>query len=382
MFGSPIDLAAGDQHILSITPARTLEVRDLSVSVALATYNGGRHLPHQLADLSAQTLMPSEVVVCDDDSSDDTVATVEEFAASAPFPVRIHRNPVRLGYRENFMRCAAKCSSELIAFCDQDDRWPSHKLRAAADCFHDPSVLLLFHNARVVADDGRPIATLYPPSKPTSRWKPLDGPPWGFSPGFTQVFRRDLLEFDDLWELSVDENADGERLAHDRWYFFLSSVLGSVQYLADCLADYRQHGHNAFGWRRFAPSPRALVSDRLNDAGGTIARRGHASENRAIILDRIAERLTEPSRGRALLAAGRFRKLAERCSIRAQIYEGDSLAKRAKALLNLLTTRAYGSDPWQFGAFGLAMDGLTGVTGLHFKSGKPTAGRTDAEKVK
>lgn len=352
-------------------------MRDLSVSVALATYNGAKYLPDQLADLTAQTFKPSELIVGDDASSDDTLSIVEKFAASAPFPVRVHRNPARLGYRENFVRCAAKCSSDLIAFCDQDDRWPSHKLRAAADCFQDPSVLLLFHNARVVAADGRPIATLYPRSMPTKRWAPLSTPPWSFSPGFTQVFRRGLLEFNDLWELSIDENADGERLAHDRWYFFLSSVLGSVQYLADCLADYRQHGQNTYGWRRFAPSFQALVQDRLDDAGRAIARRGRASESRAIVLDRIADRVAEPSRGRAVLAAEAFRKLGERCSIRAQIYESSTLVDRTRSLLNLLSTGAYGSDPWKFGPYGLAMDGLTGVTGFHSKTGKRIAGRTD-----
>ena len=345
-------------------------MRDLSVSVALATYNGAKHLPDQLADLSAQSLPPSELVVCDDASTDETISIVEKFAASAPFPVHVHRNPQRLGYRENFVRCAARCRSDLIAFCDQDDRWPSNKLRAAADSFQDARVLLLFHNARVVDADGGAIATLYPRSMPPRRWEPLSSPPWSFSPGFTQVFRRNLLEYDDLWELSVDENADGERLAHDRWYFFLASILGSVRYLADCLADYRQHDRNAYGWHRFAPPLQALVRDRLDDAGGAIARRARAARSRAMILGRIAERAAEPSKARALEAAEAYRKLGERCSIRAQIYQSGGLADRAKSLFDLVRAGAYGSDPWKFGPYGLAMDGLTGVTGLHSKSAR------------
>ena len=346
---------------------------NLSVSVALATYNGARHLPDQLADLSAQTCMPSEVVVCDDASSDETLSIVDEFAASAPFPVRVHRNPVRLGYRENFVRCAARCRSDLIAFCDQDDRWPRNKLRAAADCFDDPSVLLVFHNARVVGADGRTIATLYPPSMPAKRWEPGSGPPWSFSPGFTQVFRRSLLEFDDLWQLSQDENADGERLAHDRWYFFLASVLGTVQYLPECLADYRQHGQNTYGWRLFAPSLQARVLDRVNDAGRTIARRGRAAESRATVLRHVAASMSEPAKGRALAGEDAYRRLAERCSLRSEIYESGTLVERARAFRKLMRAGAYGSHPWQFGPFGEAMDGLIGVTGLHRMFGKRIA---------
>src|SRR5690348_8403095 len=95
----------------------------LSISVAMATYNGARYIREQLDDLAAQTRLPAEVVVCDDESSDGTVAILEHFAASAPFPVHIHRNSERLGYRANFMKCASLCSSDLVAFCDQDDRW-------------------------------------------------------------------------------------------------------------------------------------------------------------------------------------------------------------------------------------------------------------------
>src|SRR3954469_7980656 len=77
-----------------------------SVSVALATYNGAPYLAQQLGDLASQSHAPCELIVCDDGSTDDTLAVVRDFAASAPFPVQIHRNPARIGYRQNFIQCA------------------------------------------------------------------------------------------------------------------------------------------------------------------------------------------------------------------------------------------------------------------------------------
>ena len=354
---------------------------DLSVSVALATCNGAEHLREQLADLSGQSCRPAELVVCDDASTDETLSVIEEFAASAPFPVHTRRNPVRLGYRENFIRCAARCSSDLIAFCDQDDRWPTQKLRIATECFDDPDVLLVFHNARVVSDLGHPIGTLYPTSMRPRRWTPLSGAPWSFSPGFSQVFLRSLLEFDDLWEASQDENAEGEKLPHDRWYFFLASVLGSVRYLPDCLADYRQHGQNSYGWRQFAPSFKARLVDRVNDPGRAIARRSRAAESRAAVLDQVAERVTGPAKGRALAGADAYRKLAERSALRAKIYESRTLAERSRTLLNLIRSGAYGSNSWQFGPLGLAMDGLIGVTGIHRQSDKSITAGSDHDSA-
>jgi len=62
---------------------------DFRVSVALASFNGALFIREQLDSLAAQILLPYELVVCDDCSSDKTVGIVEDFAKAAPFPVRI-----------------------------------------------------------------------------------------------------------------------------------------------------------------------------------------------------------------------------------------------------------------------------------------------------
>ena len=62
----------------------------------MTTYNGGRFLDEQLASIAAQTRQPTELVICDDGSVDDTAAIVERFAAQCPFEVRFVRNRVRL----------------------------------------------------------------------------------------------------------------------------------------------------------------------------------------------------------------------------------------------------------------------------------------------
>ena len=77
----------------------------------MATYNGARYIRDQLESLSKQTVLPDELVVSDDASSDETLSIVADFAARAPFRVRMERNSHRLGYRANFMRVA-----DLIQF--------------------------------------------------------------------------------------------------------------------------------------------------------------------------------------------------------------------------------------------------------------------------
>ena len=89
----------------------------------MATFNGDTYLSPQLQSLARQTLLPHELVVCDDGSTDRTLEIVRAFAADAPFPVRVHRNDEHLGFADNFLKAAVLCGGELIAFCDQDDVW-------------------------------------------------------------------------------------------------------------------------------------------------------------------------------------------------------------------------------------------------------------------
>src|SRR4051812_17314881 len=105
------------------------EPSQAAVSIALATYNGARYLHAQLDSLLAQTLKPEELVVGDDGSNDETLTILKDFALTAPFPTRIQVNAARLGYADNFLATAARCSSPLIAFCDQDDVWMPTKLQ-------------------------------------------------------------------------------------------------------------------------------------------------------------------------------------------------------------------------------------------------------------
>ncbi|WP_370281997.1 glycosyltransferase [Plantibacter sp. M259] len=75
---------------------------DGRVSVALCTYNGAVFLEEQLASMLAQTVLPGEIVVSDDGSTDGTSAIVERFAAESSVPVRVLRNPSPLGVTRNF----------------------------------------------------------------------------------------------------------------------------------------------------------------------------------------------------------------------------------------------------------------------------------------
>jgi glycosyltransferase involved in cell wall biosynthesis len=100
----------------------------LTLSVAMAACNGEKFLEDQLFSIARQTRLPDETPISDDGSTDATMAILERFAWNSPFPVRVYRNRVSLGYRDHFFKAASLCQGDLIAFSDQDDVWLENRL--------------------------------------------------------------------------------------------------------------------------------------------------------------------------------------------------------------------------------------------------------------
>jgi glycosyltransferase involved in cell wall biosynthesis len=193
-----------------------------SISVAMATYNGAGFIREQLDSIASQILLPSELVVTDDGSTDETIAVIEAFASKAPFPIRVHRNAERLGYKANFMRCAGLCSGDLIAFSDQDDIWLPQKLEVQCGHFDDPRVLLSSHNVKLMDTDGTVSDETWDMFPRTGLLHIDHMLPFAYNFGFTEMMRRELLNLSGYWNNpSIDPS---RRMAHDEYYFFLASL--------------------------------------------------------------------------------------------------------------------------------------------------------------
>ncbi len=325
-----------------------------TISVAMATYNGARFIREQLSSIAAQTLLPAELVVTDDGSSDDTVEIVRAFADTAPFPVRVHRNAANLGFRGNFMHAIALCTSDVIALCDQDDVWVPHKLERAIEPFAEPDVVLAYHEAWLIDEAGERLglARLHgaPARTPALSLFPLSNPY-----GFSMLFRRELLELSEFWSRSIDNLDSRQCMAHDQWLFFLACALGTIAFIDEPLAGYRQHGSNTYG----IEAPIRTRWDRLdrwiNTRVPEFAHLARAARVRAEILDAAIPRLDDPRfdgswKPRAEQAVGRYRRLAQHLALRAEAYDAAGLRARSRAWISLLGNGAYGSQTrWTFG---------------------------------
>jgi glycosyltransferase involved in cell wall biosynthesis len=128
---------------------------DLSISVAMATYNGAKHLASQLASIAAQTRLPDEIVVGDDQSNDDTLSIIDSFRKETGLNVRVERNEARLGTIKNFEKIITRCRGDIVVFSDQDDVWRADKLETIVATFNrHPAAFYAFSNGHLMDDEG------------------------------------------------------------------------------------------------------------------------------------------------------------------------------------------------------------------------------------
>jgi len=345
-----------------------------SVSVAMATYNGAGYLPGQLQSLASQTRPPVELVVTDDGSTDSTLAILAEFSRTAPFPVRLHENEQRLGYRANFMRAASLCRSDYIAFCDQDDVWLADKLRRCVEVLERTGALLVYHNAIVTDSALKPIDTLVRLAVDKSYNPPLSIDPILSSHGFTQVFDRQLVPFSSLWDRSIDLNDGKSQEGHDQWYFFLAKTLGALAYIDSPLAQYRRHESTATtsGW--VGESPLARVAHFLFECLERWEYHALAFERRAAILDEIAQAGVVPQAAFAQAGAEKYYAIARLYRERIELYNDDRIVRRFRRFREILGSGGYRSgDVWAKGPKSAMKDMLAGV--LHLSRAVPAATR-------
>jgi len=205
-----------------------------TISVVMATYNGGQYLREQLNSIVSQTLQPTEIIIQDDYSSDNTVDIILEYTSLLPITLEI--NPRNLGYIQNFERALAKAQGEYIALCDQDDIWESNKLELLMDRLREHT--LVYSNSLLIDTRGHSLSTTLSDklkNRFISIYSPLsfihDNCVSAHAMLFHHSLKKQLLPFP-------------KHLYFDAWIAANAASMGGVLYLDLPLVRYRQHSSN------------------------------------------------------------------------------------------------------------------------------------------
>jgi glycosyltransferase involved in cell wall biosynthesis len=113
-----------------------------SVSVVIPTYNYGRFITEAISSVLDQTRPPSEIIVVDDGSRDETGAVVRAFGEAVKY---IRQDNAGVCAARN--RGVSESASELIAFLDADDVWEPTNLEKQVARFESDEKIGLVHCA-------------------------------------------------------------------------------------------------------------------------------------------------------------------------------------------------------------------------------------------
>lgn len=127
----------------------------MTLSVVICTYNGQKFIGEQIESILNQTLLPNEIVVGDDGSTDDTLDVVESYRQnieSKGIKFFVFQNN-HLGAHGNFKTTLPKATGDLIAPCDQDDIWLPEKLEKCAAAMTD-DIDVVYCDEYILHEDG------------------------------------------------------------------------------------------------------------------------------------------------------------------------------------------------------------------------------------
>ena len=127
------------------------------VSIGLPVYNGSNYLALTFDRILSQTFTDFEVIVCDNDSKDDTAKICAEYC-SRDSRIRYYKNDSNIGAAPNFNRTFELSRGKYFAWAAHDDMYDLRFLEKCVKVLDEHPDVVLAHSALAfVDDDDNPI---------------------------------------------------------------------------------------------------------------------------------------------------------------------------------------------------------------------------------
>ncbi|MEA5458790.1 glycosyltransferase family 2 protein [Arcicella sp. LKC2W] len=221
-----------------------------TISIALCTHNGGKFIGEQLRSIQEQSLKPNEIIVCDDNSSDETVEIIKQF--SEVLPIKFYQNIPALGTVKNFEYAISICKGDFIFLCDQDDYWLPNKIEKLVNYLEThPTQDVVFSNAAIVDENLQSLnLTMWEKirfeDEEISLWEKgkalelllISNRVTGCTVAIRKSFAKKAIPF------PTHIHPD---FIHDGWIALLASLTNQIGFINEPLVLYRQHDNQQVG---------------------------------------------------------------------------------------------------------------------------------------
>ena len=231
------------------------------IAICMATFDPPPDLlEQQLDSIREQTHRNWVCVISDDGSRPELVGRIEEqIAGDERFALA---RGERLGFYRNFERALSLTPEcDLVALCDQDDRWRPDKLERLVAGLGGAQ--LVYSDARVVTPDGAVVQPSYWSIRQNNHTNLASLAVANSITGAATLFRRDLLE--DALPFPPAHHAP----FHDHWLGLVALCRGEIAYVDDTLYDYVQHEGAVIGHTQANRPPRSVPAYLRERLGGT-----------------------------------------------------------------------------------------------------------------
>lgn len=214
------------------------------LSASLLTYNGAAFIKKQLDSILMQTQKVDEIVICDDGSTDETIAIIHAYQNAYPGIIRLHQNEQQLGSTKNMEKSLGLVKGDLVFLADQDDIWLPHKVATLCAYFEaHPNIDAVFSNALLINEKDEVM-------KDIALWDIIGFPqatlPTAFNL-FEFLYRVDNivtgagLAIKNVKSLLSIPFPNIKGLLHDGWMGLYFASQGKLQYYDEKLFQYRVH---------------------------------------------------------------------------------------------------------------------------------------------
>lgn len=200
------------------------------VSVCIATYNGSKYIHRQLLSIIPQLNKNDEIVISDDNSTDETLLEVGKVQDSR---IKVIINEGKNGPVFNFENALKNATGKYIFLSDQDDIWESGRVEnllkilqvydlVLTDCY------VVDNNLNIVHDSFFNVR-----NSKRGFWRNLLKNSYV---GCCMAFRVDILTYALPFPQKIH--------MHDWWIGLLVELKGKVFFLNEQTIKYVRHGEN------------------------------------------------------------------------------------------------------------------------------------------
>ena len=222
----------------------------MKISVAMCTYNGEKYIKNQITSILSQSVAVDEIIICDDNSNDNTLSILMQFQIENVHKIKIYQNEFNIGSTKNFEKAITICKGDYIFLSDQDDVWKENKVKKVIQYFlNNPLTEAVFSNGDLIDDKNEKIKnnTLWNSvffmenqlKKPINLFK-LISSKRNMVTGATLCIKKEIKEL-------ILPFPEIKKYYHDEWIAITIASRKKLDYISDELISYRIHSKQQIG---------------------------------------------------------------------------------------------------------------------------------------